>query len=1011
MASLNHRSLLQFLDAGDVSTLKAHLDARPVCVDDRDENGATLLILASARGLLPFVREFIARGADVQAEDLDNWSALLNAARNGHLEVVQLLVDHGASIEHRDMGGWTALMWASYRGHSDIVQLLLERGADIFAHGNYHLGSLLWAAGRGHTEVVRLLVQRGAKINVGDKYGTTALVWACRRGNAEIVEILLRAGANVDTAGMYSWTALLIAVSGGHHECVSLLLEKKPNVNALDKDGMTALTIACREGAQEIASALIAAGAYVNIQDRAGDTPLIHAVKNGHRAVVETLLKRHADIDIQGKDRKTALYTAVEKGHVAIVKFLLASNPDLELATKEGDTPLLRAVRNRNLDVVHLLLERKAKVNAVDRRGDTGLHIAMRARSKAIVEALLRNPKNSQMLYRANKAGETPYALDTAHQKTILGQVFGARRLNTNEDSEGMLGYELYSSALADVLSEPTLSTPITVGLYAKWGSGKSFLLAKLRDEMISFAKQWAEPTVRTPSLVAILCVHLAVVCGVAVGLGTGSYIAGGSMAVAMLVMLFTTMYMLRVISDRYDVEWMYALHRGIQKRLGRLQLVMQVAFCHPPGPQSSSLPMPVRFHFAETSSASPTGEQAVGQMLASLFEAIEQHYGSLPTRLYRAFRPRPVKSSASWRWRRMCCVPLVLLFELGFVAAVALATLLVLFYGDGGAELDAETRAAIMVAVYVVAAVLLAGCLANLSAWAKAFGSLFFSQSRRLKRSLNSNEGSPLTALGAEVSIMTDMVACLDAFTKQQSRLVGIVDALDTCDTERILTVLSAVQTLLSSPNRPFVLLLAVDPHVIAKAAEANSRRLFTEGGLGGHDFLRNLVHLPVYLQNSGLRKVQRAQNTAMVFRRNNVMGGGAGMGGMGGGAEGMMLQQDEPLLGHSASARRLSNASEIMASNEKLRTPALVATQSASAIASSRQGSKKLRMSESIASSIGSNLHRVGTNPQAIDLTRIVLTDDYFSDVNPRSMRRLMNVIYITGELWKGFLIPSAD
>lgn len=219
----------------------------------------------------------------------------------------------------------------------------------------------------------------------------------------------------------------------------------------------------------------------------------------------------------------------------------------------------------------------------------------------------------------------------------------------------------------------------------------------------------------------------------------------------------------------------------------------------------------------------------------------------------------------------------------------------------------------------------------------------------------------------------------CLDAFTKQQSRLVGIVDALDTCDTERVLTVLNAVQTLLSTPNRPFVLLLAVDPHVIAKAAEANSRRLFTEGGIGGHDFLRNLVHLPVYLQNSGLRKVQRAQNTALAFRRNNVIGGG-----------GQIDGPDEPLLGHSASARRLSNASEIMASNEKLRP----------APSSSRAGSKKLRMSESIASSIGSNLHRVGTNPQVIDLSRIVLTDDYFSDVNPRSMRRLMNVIYITGK-----------
>lgn len=54
-------------------------------------------------------------------------------------------------------------------------------------------------------------------------------------------------------------------------------------------------------------------------------------------------------------------------------------------------------------------------------------------------------------------------------------------RLNTNEDNENVLGYDLYSSALADILSEPSLSMPITVGLYAKWGSGKSFLLNKLR--------------------------------------------------------------------------------------------------------------------------------------------------------------------------------------------------------------------------------------------------------------------------------------------------------------------------------------------------------------------------------------------------------------------------------------------------------------------------------------------------------------------------------------------------
>lgn len=46
-----------------------------------------------------------------------------------------------------------------------------------------------------------------------------------------------------------------------------------------------------------------------------------------------------------------------------------------------------------------------------------------------------------------------------------------------------MLGYDLYSSALADILSEPTMQPPICVGLYAQWGSGKSFLLKKLEGK------------------------------------------------------------------------------------------------------------------------------------------------------------------------------------------------------------------------------------------------------------------------------------------------------------------------------------------------------------------------------------------------------------------------------------------------------------------------------------------------------------------------------------------------
>lgn len=64
-------------------------------------------------------------------------------------------------------------------------------------------------------------------------------------------------------------------------------------------------------------------------------------------------------------------------------------------------------------------------------KGDTPLHIAIRGRSRRLAELLLRNPKDGRLLYRPNKAGETPYNIDCSHQKSILTQIFGARKSGT----------------------------------------------------------------------------------------------------------------------------------------------------------------------------------------------------------------------------------------------------------------------------------------------------------------------------------------------------------------------------------------------------------------------------------------------------------------------------------------------------------------------------------------------------------------------------------------------------
>ena len=127
----------------------------------------------------------------------------------------------------------------------------------------------------------------------------------------------------------------------------------------------------------------------------------------------------------------------------------------------KGDTYLLLATKKKSTKIVNELLTNGSRVSPVDKHGDNVLHISLRNRSREITELILSNPKNSKYLYKPNKQGETPHKIDASNPKSILTQIFGARQLNMTEDS--ILGYDLYSSALAEILSEPSLKTPITV--------------------------------------------------------------------------------------------------------------------------------------------------------------------------------------------------------------------------------------------------------------------------------------------------------------------------------------------------------------------------------------------------------------------------------------------------------------------------------------------------------------------------------------------------------------------
>uniref|UniRef100_A0A8C7STC8 Kinase D-interacting substrate 220a n=1 Tax=Oncorhynchus mykiss TaxID=8022 RepID=A0A8C7STC8_ONCMY len=917
----------------------------------RHSNGQTLLMMASEQGSLEMVQELLRRGANVNLDDVDCWTALISAAMEGHVEVVKELLANNASLEHRDMGGWSALMWASYKGRVEVAQLLLEKGASPNITGQYSVFPVIWAAGRGHAEIVHLLIKHGAKVNCSDKYGTTPLIWAARKGHFDSVMHLLVNGADVDQEGANSMTALIVAVRGGFNEVVKELLKRNPNVNMTDKDGNTALMIAAKEGYTEIVQDLLDAGTYVNIPDRSGETVLIGAVRGGHVEIVRALLNKYADIDVRGQDSKTALYWAVEKGNCTMVRDILQCNPDTESCTKDSETPLIKATKMRNIEIVELLLHRGAKVAAVDKKGDTALHIAIRGRSRKLAELLLRNPKDGRLLYRPNKAGETPYNIDCTHQKSILTQIFGAKHLSPSESDGDMLGYDLYSSALADILSEPTMQPPICVGLYAQWGSGKSFLLKKLEDEMKNFAGQQIKPLFQFSWLVVFLTLLL---CGsVALVLG---FTVTHRLAIAVSLSLLALLYVFFVLvyygghREGENWNWAWVLSTRLARQVGYLELLLKLMFVNPPElPEQTTRALPVRFLFTDYNRLSSVGgETSMAEMIATLSDACEREFGFMATRLFRVFKN---EENQGKKWKKTCCVPSFMLFVVTLGCLITAMALLAIFK----VQHDNLTVNAVLIAMASVVGLAL---LLNCRTWWQVADSVLNSQRKRLHSAANKmhklkSEGF-MKVLKQEVELMSKMAKTIDGFTQNQTRMTVIIDGLDACEQDKVLQMLDTVRVLFS--KGPFISIFASDPHIIIKAINQNLNSVLRDSNINGHDYMRNIVHLPVFLNSRSLSTTRKLCMAAPTPNGDLV----------------------NPEGWHEEMDRKLSSNS--LGDQAKF----------GSKTALNRRDTYRRRQ-----------IQRTVTRQMSFDLTKLLVTEDWFSDISPQTMRRLLNIVSVTGRL----------
>ncbi len=218
----------KLLDAG------ASINAR----DNKDQTALTYAALGYSRRS-DVIRFLVMAGLRVDDQNDDGQTVLMLAAQRQAAEAVSQLLKAGAdsSVNKKDKAGRTALMYAVSEAIypdqvPEAVMSLIGAGADLNEADESGQTVLMYALRGRSLQSIKRLLEANARVNAQDKQGLTALMHAvkCRVCGSEAemageVRVLLEQGADVRIKDNQGRTALMLAKQADIKSLISLLEE------------------------------------------------------------------------------------------------------------------------------------------------------------------------------------------------------------------------------------------------------------------------------------------------------------------------------------------------------------------------------------------------------------------------------------------------------------------------------------------------------------------------------------------------------------------------------------------------------------------------------------------------------------------------------------------------------------------------------------------------------------------------------------------------------------------
>ncbi|KAG8553179.1 hypothetical protein GDO81_003306 [Engystomops pustulosus] len=242
--------------------------------------------------------------------------------------------------------------------------------------------------------------------------------------------------------------------------------------------------------------------------------------------------------------------------------------------------------------------------------------------------------------------------------------------------------------------------------------------------------------------------------------------------------------------------------------------------------------------------------DQLWAGLVTALCDGIEEAFGLMPISFYRALRKENNDSTTdkSKKWVPKKFSEMKAWFVFYFAFLLLVGALLLKFFPHNDVWEAEDYDGVTDYTLYTTVTILVGSSLLQSGTVLKVIKNSIVTQKGKLLNKLKKTDMSSqlgfMNDVKTEIEIIIQYLQMMEININQKIRVVIEITKLDKCMPDRVVSVLHAINILLSKPHAPFITILAVDPGIIVDCVEKSDQLKGMANN--GYLFLNRIVTLP---------------------------------------------------------------------------------------------------------------------------------------------------------------------